>query len=120
MSHIRAIFPENESDVIEVLTNHGLELRKALNVEFPKYSVESIAIIPEPLSEKQMKLADNLLSLEFVIDVGKQEKPLNDSNSDTLRLLFLKYCPKLQSINFGIWVREMPSNGFSEHKLIKE
>lgn len=117
MPHIRAIFPEGESEVVRILTNHGLQIREALSAQFPKYPVEQIAIIPEPISERVMKLASNLLPLEFAIDVGKQQwESLDDGDSDALRDRLIEMCPGLGAINFGIWLREMTSNGYSEHK----
>lgn len=118
MPHIRTIFPEREKEVIEILTNNGPIIRRALSTEFPRYPVEEIAIIPEPISDKVMAMADNLLPLEFVIDLGKQGWPLSNDCSERLRKTLIRLCPKLDKINFGIWIRDMSSNGFTEHKPV--
>lgn len=115
MLHIRVIFLES-NEIANILTKYGLQIRQALHVNFPQYSVEEIAIIAEPLLEWKVKLSDNLLPLEFVIDIGKQSVPLDESHSEHLRDCLLSLCPKLDNINFGIWLKEMPSDGFSEHK----
>ena len=115
MPHIRAIYPEN-STIEGIVTDYAKEIRGALHQQFPKYQMDAIALIPEPISSKKMRKTYNLLMLEFVIDVGKQNEPLNEEHSDALCALFIKACPMLRHINFGIWIREMPSNGFSEHK----
>lgn len=120
MPHIRVIFPKRNKKVRKILLTHGKEIRKAVRKVFPMYSLEAIVIIPEPLSKFRVKLSSNLLPLGFVIDVGKQNSPLNDSQSDNLRVSLIAKCPKLDDINFSVWVREMPSNGFTHHKPKKK
>lgn len=93
-----------------------MRIRAALHSVFPQYPVDAIAIIPEPIEEHVMKLADNLLPLELAIDIGRQTNPISEEHSEALRKKLISYIPELKGINFGIWIREFPSNGFTEHK----
>ncbi len=115
MPHIHAIL-EEKARIIHALTECKSRVRQAVSDQFPKYQMRDIALIPRLVTYKEMAMADNLLPLEFVIDLGKLDNLLGDSDSDIFRDRLLKLCPELKDINFGIWLREMSSNGFSEHK----
>lgn len=118
MPYIRAIFPESEKNVVRILRSREkkLAIRQALSKIFPKYDVEQIAIIAEPLSKERMKLSDNLLPLELTVDIGRHSETINDGHSDILTRQLIGYCPELNDIHFGVWLREFSSNGFTEHK----
>src|SRR3989339_1135450 len=118
MPYIRVIFPVREKEVASILRNaeNKLAIRQALSQLFPKYPVEQIAIIPEPLSDEAMEFADNLLPLELKIDIGRHSAQLNENHSDRLCDWLTALCPALEKIHFGIWLREFSSNGFTEHK----
>lgn len=118
MLYIRIIFPMREKGVVRILRNseNKLAIRQALSSMFMHYSLEQIVIIPEPLSDDAMDFADNLLPLTLVIDVGKHNGLIENYHSDILRSRLIDHCPELGKINFGVWIREFPSNGFTEHK----
>jgi hypothetical protein len=114
MPHIHAILEEKEK-IVRALIECKSRIREALSEQFSKYQMRDIALIPRLVTFKEMAMADNLLPLELVIDLGKLDKLLDDSDSDAFRDRLLEFCPELRDINFGIWLREMSSNGFSEH-----
>lgn len=118
MPYIRAIFPESEKNVVRILRNREkkLAIRRTLSKIFPKYHVEQIVIIAEPLSRERMELSDNLLPLELTIDIGTHSETINDGHSDILTAQLIRYCPELNGIHFGVWLKEFSSNGFTEHK----
>ena len=119
MPHITAVFAETEKAVVNILRNDNnkLAIRNALGAEFPQYPIKNIAIIPKIIAEHHLQFCDNLLPLEFVIDVGKQDRTLNDKDSARLSGRMLAYCPDLKDVHFGAWLREMSSNGFTECKI---
>lgn len=120
MPHIRAIFPKRNKKVAKILLTHGDKICKAVRKVFSKYQLEDIVIIPEPLSKSRVRMSRNLPTLLFEIDLGKQDSLLGDEHSDNLRICLISKCPKLDDINFGVWVREMQSNGFTKHRPKKK
>ena len=121
MPHITAVFAETEKAVANILRNDNnkLAICNALGAEFPQYPIKNIAIIPKIIPQHHLQFCDNLLPLAFVIDVGKQDRVLTNKDSARLCRRMLAYCPELENIHFDVWLREMPSNGFTEHKAGK-
>ncbi len=119
MPHITAVFAETNEDVASVMrsSSNKLAIRNALGAEFLQYPIKDIAIIPKIIPKHHLQFCDNLLPLEFVIDVGKQSRTLNDKDSAKLCRRMLEYCPDLKDVHFGVWLREMSSNGFTECKI---
>lgn len=114
MPHISAIYVEG-FPTENILANNKTKIREALRAQFPWYPMEAITLIPNPITTRSAAVADNLLPLVFVIDVGKQNEQLDESHSNAFCERLIESIPGLNDINFGVWIREMTSNGYSEH-----
>jgi hypothetical protein len=79
-------------------------------------NMRKIALVPRILSREETSLADNILPLEFVIDLGMwPEGGVTDETSRDFLNMLLGRCPDLEPIKFGIWIKQHKSNGYTEH-----
>ena len=115
MPHIRVIYPNNREDVKKILRDNRGVIRGTL-AEFLDCSAEQIALIPEPLSPEALEFAENILPLELVIETGDYpEDGLDDILSNDFVKRLLLNCESLKTINFGVWIKQPKSNGFTEY-----
>ena len=124
MPHIRAIFPQtdrifendNSSQIQMFLRNNKEAIRLALAAE-TDCKPEQIALIAETIPHWLVSCSDNLLSLEFVIDVGSKcvGKPVEVATGFRKRILQLMRGDSLTGIKFGVWVRVMAENHYTEY-----
>ena len=114
MPHINVIFVEDESTK-QLLQTHKFDIRYAVAL-CTGYPIHEVALIPHMIPSSIAELADNLLPLEFAIDVGIRCAGQTEQINAKLSLALLKDVPKLASMNFGIWLRTMVDNDFIECK----
>jgi hypothetical protein len=115
MPQIRAIFPENPKTRAFLMENKT-KLRELLGLTVG-YMPEEISLVPEPISELDMMIVDNILPLKFIVDAG----PLIDSAqaAEKYAALFkneIRYLPGASYVHFGILMRGFHHSGFTEHK----
>ena len=115
MPHIHALFVENEE--VKMLLGEQKTAVREIVAKHTGYPLEAVAFIPNMVPRELEDLTENLLPLEFVIDVGlkcaeNEERIVAGIKTDLLKLDF-------NLINFGIWLRVMETNAFSEHKPSK-
>lgn len=115
MPHINVIIPGSNTSAIAALTQNKTKIRFVLHKLFG-YTMQEIALIPRILTMQEEYLADNIMPTEMVIDIGaKPDLHVGDPYASQYRDLLLEKCPAYTSLHFGVWIREMPRNGFSEH-----
>lgn len=116
MPHIRVIFVDH-SDMRSFLMNFKKGLRHSL-AKVTGYELGAISLIPEPIRFVDMELADNVLPLEFVIDVGTRVGTTEaiEKCSAAFKERIVRDFPFLAEINFGVWMRSFLINEFVEHK----
>jgi len=86
------------------------------------YDKALIALIPEPISKEDMDLADNVLPLELVIEVGKKltDEVAADKDAAKIKNMIFTLCDRADRIHFSVWLRGYPVNGYTEHKPKKK
>ncbi len=115
MPHIYPIYRQGGIWIRTILKNNKTKIRELVAQRFG-YEMNDIALIPRPIVDDDIELSDNILPLEFVIDIGSRmvgktdEVMMNDLKTD--------FCGigSLNEINFGIWVRSFEHSNFIEHK----
>lgn len=117
MPHIHVLLPyTTHGEVFECLLEYRTVIRELFAEAFG-YDVDEIALIPRILSHTETELAENILPLEFVSDMGARPlRTLTDHDAETFRDTLLTRCHRLRNIHWGIWLKATPSNGFAEHK----
>ena len=116
MPHIRALFVENEG-VMMLLAEQKTVIRE-LVAKYTSYQLEEIAFIPDMVPRDLGEMAENLLPLEFTIDVGVKCAGREEEIVASIRTELVS--GEFARINFGIWLRTMGSNAFSEYKPDKK
>jgi hypothetical protein len=108
--------PEMERDVRKIMaTNgHAFDVIWILGDLYPKYDTNDIVLIPHLISDEEMLMSAHVLPLEFVIDIGTQKKPVQDADAEKMRDALISNIPALKEVRFGIWIREMSSNGYKK------
>ena len=114
MPHIYTVFPANSDEIRAILKEQKTNIRKSLAL-CGGYEMSDIAVIPRPISDDDIELADNILPLEFVIDTGSRTVNEALALKKALKRAFIEHCG-LKHINFGIWVRPFAHSAFVEHK----
>lgn len=112
MPHIHAILVKSDTEVIEVLRTHKTDIRK-LFAQLLEYDEREVALIVRLLTETEGELSDNLDRIEFVVDTGVSTPITGSATSIYAELL--KQIPKLEPIEFGVWVRGFPQNSYCKH-----
>lgn len=112
MPHVRALFVEDER-IMNLLREKKLAIREAVGRQ-TGYSLGEIALIPEMVPAGLQDMADNLLPLEFIIDVGTKCAGQTKSINPKIKRRLLQI-EGLSEINFGVWLRTMSDNDFIEH-----
>ena len=116
MPHVRGLFVENE-EMIAFLRANKTKIRTVVS-RHTGYAPELIAFIPDmvPRALALLDLADNMLPLEFVIDVGVRCAGRTKLINGRIKSQLLSGIEGVGRINFGIWLRTLTDNDFIEHK----
>jgi hypothetical protein len=104
-----------EPAVMELLANNKTRVREIV-AALTGYDPEAIAVIPEMVSRALLRLSDNLLPLEFVIDAGTKCANRSEDIALAIKNAIVTDIPEFGAVHFGIWFRTMTDNGFVEHK----
>lgn len=113
MPHIRALFVENEGTKM-LLTEQKTRVREVV-AKHTGYSLEEVAFIPDMIPGDLEELAENLLPLEFTIDVGVKCEGCENEVAMAIRTDLI--LGGFERMPFGIWLRTMSNNAFFEYKL---
>ncbi len=117
MPHIHTIVSMDDKGegekILEILERFSGDIRCALAETFG-YNPGEVALIVDIIEGRRLYYSANLMPLEFVIDIGAQPERLNDDVAKEFADLLTKTLSDLEEINFGLWIREMGSNGFYE------
>ncbi len=114
MPHVHAIFPESECTKA-LLRKNKLAIREAV-AKHTGYPLDQIALIPNMVPYNITDLSDNLMALEFKIDVGSKCTGQIKGINPKIRGELLDTIEELRVINFGIWLCAVGENDFIEHK----
>lgn len=113
MPHVRMLFVD-EPPMREFLrANKGTIA--GIVADVLGYPRDEVAVIPNPIKQDDMELADNVLPLEIVIDSGTRWVNRADEVPHQIRQRILDECDGAKQINFGVWPRSF-QGGFAEHK----
>jgi len=118
--HIKAIFPYTAGNlqhekVVGLIKLYKRTLREIIAERYG-YRPEEIVLIAEPKSDVALECSDNLPPLTLEIDTGKRPGDFTDCDARMIRQLLLERAGMFKGFHFAIWIREMSSNGWSEHK----
>ena len=114
MPHIHVYVPANETKALALATQHKTDIRIAIARLF-EYDEQDVTLIGHIIDTGEMALSDNVLPLEFVVDLGTRKTPLSDASAQEALHILTVAAPGITTVHHGIWVREMQSNGFAEH-----
>ncbi len=116
MPHVRVLFVDKEGTRNLIRDNKGAI--RVIVAEATGYSLGEIALFPEMIPRGLEYLTDNMLPLEFIIDVGTRCKVTDEAISAYIKRAFTVEISQLAAINFGVWVRRMVDSTYAEHKPI--
>lgn len=115
MPHICPVYRASDDWTRAVLKINKTKFRELVAQRFG-YEMSDVAVIPRSMSDDEIDLADNILPLEFVIDMGsRMVGKIDDVMMNDLKIDFCGLTG-LSEINFGIWIRSFEHNSFVEHK----
>jgi hypothetical protein len=112
MPHIHAILLSSDAEAATVLRKHKSKIRRIF-AKHLEYDQKEVALIARLLTESEAKLSANLDRIEFVVDTGVSTPITGSATSIYAELL--KQIPKLEPIEFGVWVRSFPENSYCKH-----
>ena len=112
MVHIHAIFPSNDH-VIKLLLRHKKRICDIVS-QRTGYPRRLVTLIPDMVPAPMIELSENMITLEFVINVGskcfgKESSVGSQIEQDLSRL------DGMRGIKFGIWLRVFAENEHIEH-----
>lgn len=103
MPHINEIFDGTRKDIRNRLKQHKKAFRSIV-AKRAGYDMESVAIIPYPITEEDLELADNILPLEFVIDMGSRAMTEVQAVAQDIANKINKL-EGMAHLEFGVWVK---------------
>lgn len=116
MPHIHVTLLSSVGEEFRLVRDNRTEIRAALS-EVTGYYLDDIALIPRILSDGESELTENFYTLCFVADLGVMpEEGLDDLIARQFTEKLLAFAPGFKKINFGVWIKQHPSNGRYEHK----